>query len=147
MILRSVCTTRNPTDVGCVIVMISLVLMFRAILGLRVRHTFPCRGEACFIRRAAVERNSLTPARNSSHVGLVCATVLITAHGAAKARPPKHQKRAWHSEISDSQRTLSRNDLRHDILRILNLEETPKVSSAFAIERWRGAMFASAVFL
>jgi hypothetical protein len=51
------------------------------------------------------------------------------------------------SEISDTQRALSRNDLRHDILRILNLEETPKVSSAFAIERWRGAMFASAVFL
>jgi hypothetical protein len=45
------------------------------------------------------------------------------------------------------QRALSRNDLRHDILRILNLEDTPKAPSAFAIERWRVAIFASAVFL
>jgi len=32
------------------------------------------------------------------------------------------------------------------ILRILNLEDTPRTPCAFAIERWRGVIFASAVF-
>src|SRR5262249_49208938 len=75
-------------DVGCAIVMISLALMSRAILGLRVRPHFSRRREACSIRRAAVECNSLTSARNPSNVGLVCATVFIMAHGGCKGEAP-----------------------------------------------------------
>jgi hypothetical protein len=50
----------------------------------------------------------------------------------------KQQKRAY------LQHAFSRNDLKRDILNILNLEDTP---SAFAIERSRGVTFASAAFL
>ena len=43
------------------------------------------RREACFIRRAAVERNSLTSVRSFSDVGLVCSTAFIMSHGGCKS--------------------------------------------------------------
>jgi len=90
---------------------------------------FSTRREACFIRRAAVERNSLTSARSSSDIGLVCATALIMSYGGLQ-KLGSIQKRAHKerlgSEISCAHYAFGTNDLRHDILRVLNLGDTPK---------------------
>ena len=50
----------------------------------------PIRREACSIRRAAVERKSLTSARNSSDVGLVCAIAFFMPQGIAKMKKHSH---------------------------------------------------------
>jgi hypothetical protein len=70
------------------------------------------RRDACSIRRAAVERNSLTSGRSSSDVGLVCATAFIMSHGDCKSEALRSPGFS--------------HDHGRDILMILNLEDTPK---------------------
>ena len=67
--------------------MISLTLMSRAILGFEFGTLFH-EARGLLYQRAAVERNSLTSARTSSDVGLVCATLFIMAHGGCKGEAP-----------------------------------------------------------
>ena len=61
---------------------------------------FSIRREACSIRRVAVERKSLSSARNSSDLGLVCAIAVVMPQATAKMKFNTRQQRASQSEIS-----------------------------------------------
>src|SRR5215831_15876447 len=79
--------TRNSqarVDGWCAIVMISWGFgVPRAIRSSNSAH-LSVKQEACSIRRVAVERKSLSSARNSSDVGLVCAIGFIMPQRSAK---------------------------------------------------------------
>jgi len=81
---------------------------------------FSIRREACSIRRVAVEPKSLSSARNSSDVGLVCAIAVIMPQGTAKMKVNTHQQRASQSKSAALLMLLTRYDPRRDILSVVN---------------------------
>lgn len=92
-----------------------------------------------------MERKSLSSARNSSDLGLVCPIHVHRATVKRKDEGAITNKSEPQSEIRRAPALLTRCDSKRDILLVLNLEDTPKHLAPFAIERSRGVTLTSLV--